>query len=181
MSISKKAVPQPDKNDPLLLVIRAQAVRMVIASLITLGILGAALIADILGSDRYKAAAAVLIVVLMLASLAIYYAAWQAIRVTLTAEYLQSRVPGYLIRTITIPLANIRSARVEKRVVLTTKYGGRYYRDFLVITDTTEKGFLLQISAYHSRDLRALLTTLKQLAPQVEYDANVQRLLYPNG
>lgn len=152
---------------------------MVTASLITLGILGVALIADLLGSDRYKAAAALLIIVLMLSSLAIYYATWRVTGVTLTTEYLQSRVPGYLIRTITIPLANIRSARVEKRVVLTTTYGGRYYRDFLVITDTTDKGFLLQISAYHSRDLWALLTALKQLAPQVEYGADIRR--FHNG
>jgi hypothetical protein len=182
MNDAQSAPPPPVQGLHLPFVVRAKAVRLVATSLITLAILGVVLIADILGSDRYRTAAAVLIVTLMLVSLAFYYAAWRAVRVTLTAEHVQSRVPGYLIRTITIPLANIRHAHVEKRVVLSTKYGGRTYRDFLVITDNTGiGGFALQISVYHSYDLRALLTALKQLAPHVKYDANIRRFLNPSG
>ena len=174
MSSSKRAVSQPDKNAPPLLVIRAKAVRMVVASLITIGILGVALIADILGSDRYKAAAAVLIVVLMLVLLIIYYWARRVTCLTLTANYLMSR--GWLIRTITIPLGSIRRAHVEERFISTGR-GGGYYRDFLIISYDTKKAIYMQISAYHSRDILELLTSLKQYAPQIKFDANIRRFL----
>lgn len=178
MNDSKAVAPPPKQDIQLPLVIRAKGKRLVVVSLITLGILGVVLVADILGSDRYRTAWAVFIVSLMVVSLAFYCLAWRAIRVTLTTEYLQARFPGYLIRTITIPPTDVRRAHVEKRVVLTTKFGGRTYRDFLVITDNTGKGgFALQISVYHSRDLWALLTALKQLAPHVKYDANIRRFL----
>ena len=167
-------LPQPTRGPHLPLVLHVKAARMVDASLSMLGLFGGvALIVGIRGSDKDRIVAAVLVVTLMLVFLAFLYVARRATGVTLTAEYLQFRVPGWLIRTITIPLPTIQRAHLEN--------GGRYYRDVLVFTDDTERDFFLQISAYHSRDLRALLTTIKQLAPQVEYDANVQRLLTPNG
>jgi hypothetical protein len=55
--------------------------------------------------------------------------------------------------------------------------GGRYHRDILVFTDETEKDFFLQISAYRSRDIRNLLTTLKQRAPHIKFDADARRFL----
>ncbi len=174
MSSSTRVVPQPDKGDPPLLIIRAKAVRMVIASLITLGILGVALIADIHGSDRYKGAAAVLIVVLMLVLLTIYYWARRVTCLTLTASYLMSR--GWLRRSITIPLRSIRRAHVEERFISTGR-GGGYYRDFLIISYDAKKAIYMQISAYHSRDIWELLTSLKQHAPQVKFDADIRRFL----
>jgi hypothetical protein len=150
---------------------------MVVGSLITFGILGVALITDLLGSDKYKTAAAVLIMTLMLVSLVIYYAARRAIRVTLTAEYLESRVPGYLVRTVTIPLRSIQSVHVEKAFLRIGRFGGGYYRDFLVFTSDEGKTISMRIIAYHSRDLWGLLRTLKQLKPHVKFDANIRRFL----
>lgn len=170
MSSSEEAVPQPEQNGRPLLVIRVKAARMIDGALYMLGLLGgSALIVGTRGSDKDRIVAAILVVTLMLVFLAILYVARRATGVTLTAECLLFRVPGWLIRTIIIPLPSIQRAHMEN--------GGRYSRDILVFTDDTEKDFFLQISAYHSRDIWALLTTLKQLAPQVEYDADVRRFL----
>lgn len=170
MSSSEEAVPQPEQTDHPLLVIYVKVARMVDVSLYMLGLFcGVALIVGIRGSDKDRIVAAVLVVTLMLVFLAILYLARRATRVTLTAEYLLFRVPGWLIHTIAIPLLSIQRARMEN--------GGRNYRDILVFTDDTEKDFFLQISAYRSRDIRNLLTTLKQRAPHIKFDADARRFL----
>lgn len=182
----KSVTPPPKQDIHLPLVIRAKVVRVIVASLITLAILVAALILDLHeapslpGEPHYREVTAVLIVVLMPVSVAIFYAARRVTKITLTEECLQTRIPGWLIRTLTIPLPDIRRADVEKREYAWTIYGGSYYRDYLVITyrtNDTRKVVFMQVSAYHSREIRALLTTLKQLAPHVKYDANIRRFL----
>ena len=113
----------------------------------------------------------------MIVSPPCFYWARHATRVTLTSEHLHVRVPGWLIRTIIISLRDIRHAYVEKRFIKVGRYGGGYYRDFLVFTYGKEKTVSLRIIAYHSRDLWKLLTTLKQHAPQIKFDVDIRRFL----